>query len=145
MADLYSSREIKNAELLFGCADPARVYLNGKLVHIYDRARRRAEPDTDKIDRLILKKGWNLVVCKIGNVFHGAGMYARFADEKGYPIKVLCPKLEVTQEYQPPPCKEFKGKVVASIDLRGDWRIKSDPQALGKKENWQAENYDDSG
>ena len=143
-ADVYCDKEIKDAILCFGCADSCRIYLNGKPFHVYDKARRSAEPDTDKIKGLTLKKGWNLLLCKIGNVMHGAGMYARFADEKGYPIKVTCPKLEAKEEYAPPPRKEFKGKVVATIDLEGEWKIEADPKAVGVKEKWAAEAHKDA-
>jgi len=143
-ADVYCDQEIRDAILCFGCADSARVYLNGKLIHVYDKARRSAEPDTDKIEGLTLRKGWNLLLCRIGNIMHGAGMYARFADEKGYPIQVNCPKLEASEEYVPPPAKEEKGQVVATIDLKGEWAIQADPKAVGAQEKWAAEDCDDA-
>jgi len=143
-ADVYCEAAIADAILLFGCADSCRVYLNGKLIHTYDEKRRSAEPDTDKITGLALKKGWNRLVCKVGNVMHGAGMYARFADAKGFPIQVECPKLEPKQEYAPPEVKAGKGKAVGTVDLTGEWKIQADPKALGVKANWAAAAHDDA-
>ena len=143
-ADVWCDDEMKGVTLCFGCADSCRIYLNGKLIHVYDKARRAADPDTDRIKGLTLNKGWNLLLCRIGNVMHGAGLYARFADEKDFPIKVECPKLEAKEHYTPPPTQEAKGKQAAAIDLKGEWKICADPKAEGAKAKWFAEGYGDA-
>lgn len=151
-ADVYCETEIRDARFLFGCSESARVYLNGALIYQDDRERpgrlerRGAEPDMAEVKGVALEKGWNLLLVKLGSILNGAGMYARFADADGNPIEAVCPEPAQAPGYLKPADAPSKGEVVAAIDLAGDqWLVKADPEAVGAKENWAADETDVSG
>ncbi len=82
VARLSSARDYRNAALLFGSDDAARVWLNGKLVHHIAQVR-GVNADQDIIPGLNLTRGENLMVVKVVQGIGGWGLTARFEDAKG--------------------------------------------------------------
>ena len=70
-------RETKNATLLFGSDDAAKVWLNGEVVHTVTRVR-GVSLDEDEIRGLTLKPGRNVLVVKVAQGVGGWGLSARF-------------------------------------------------------------------
>ncbi|MFQ6097160.1 MAG: glycoside hydrolase family 172 protein, partial [Armatimonadota bacterium] len=77
---VYSPTE-RAAQMLIGSDDQVKVWLNDELVH-YFRNPRAAVPDQDSVD-VRLKKGWNKVLCKVGEGKVDWGLYLRFRDPEG--------------------------------------------------------------
>ena len=72
------AEEARNATLLLGTDDGAKVFLNGQEVHRVTGIR-VAQPDQDRVV-LPLQKGWNALLLKIENNLGGYNFYARFPD-----------------------------------------------------------------
>ena len=77
---VYSPRE-RDAQMLVGSDDRVKVWLNDQLVHVFPNPR-GAVPDQDRVD-VRLQKGWNKVLCKVGEIKGGWGLYLRFRDPTG--------------------------------------------------------------
>ena len=89
IANVKSSKAIKNCRLLMGSDDYMKVWVNGKLVHTWNEDLRASYPDEDNVEGVSLNKGWNTILVKSVDVYGGWGIYCRITnkDEKGYEIK----------------------------------------------------------
>jgi hypothetical protein len=85
---IHAPKDLSDLILYLGSDDYATVWINGRRVHHYDKARRAAFPDTDVVKGIALRKGWNTVVVKLVDVVLAWDLYFRFADENGNPMKV---------------------------------------------------------
>ncbi|MFN3651338.1 MAG: glycoside hydrolase family 2 protein [Armatimonadota bacterium] len=85
VAEIDVPREVKNATLLFGSDDAAKVWLNGEEVWSVTQVR-GAGPDSDVVPGLTLKRGRNLLVVKVGQGIGGWGVVARFETADGKTI-----------------------------------------------------------
>ena len=83
---VYSPEEI-DAQILLGSDDGCVLWVNGQKVHAY-LSPRIARPDEDKVP-IHLKKGWNEIVLKIGQVGGDWGFYMRILGKDGKPISGL--------------------------------------------------------
>jgi hypothetical protein len=81
------SREVKDATLLFGSDDAAKVWLNGQLVHTVNRVR-GVGIDDDIIQGLTLKPGRNVLVAKVAQGIGGWGLTARFETKDGKVVAI---------------------------------------------------------
>jgi len=80
--------EVENASLMFASDSPVKVWLNGVLVHAYDKGPREMKLDQDVIDSIYLKKGYNRLVVKCVDVQNSQAckFMLRFATREGAPI-----------------------------------------------------------
>lgn len=81
------SPEDKDASLLLGSDDGCIVWLNGEKVFAY-LLPRVAMPDENKID-VHLRKGWNQIVLKVGQIGGDWGFYLRILGKDNKPIPGL--------------------------------------------------------
>ncbi len=75
-ASIIECDEITPAILKLGSNDRLKVWLNGKLVHIFSQPR-AGDPDTDQLP-VELQKGKNLLLAKVDNEGGNWWLYARF-------------------------------------------------------------------
>ncbi|MBM4016767.1 MAG: hypothetical protein FJ288_00315 [Planctomycetes bacterium] len=92
VAWLDCPQDMPSARLLVGSDDYIRIWVNGKLVHTYNKERRPGEQDQDAIAGVMLRKGPNRIVVKCVDVVLGWNFYFRLTDGQGRPIFVR-PKL----------------------------------------------------
>ncbi|MGB9876197.1 MAG: TIM-barrel domain-containing protein [bacterium] len=83
---VYSPEET-DAQILLGSDDGCVLWLNGERIYAY-LSPRVAKPDEDKVP-VHLKKGWNEVVLKIGQLGGDWGFYLRILGKDGKPISGL--------------------------------------------------------
>lgn len=88
VAWVVAPEAIKDATLLVGSDDYIKVWVNGKLVHAYNKERRAAEADQDVVEGVNLKKGANRIVVKCTDVVLGWNYYLRFTTKDGKPIGI---------------------------------------------------------
>jgi hypothetical protein len=86
VATINVPRETKNATLLFGSDDAAKVWLNGEVVHTVTRVR-GVSLDEDEIRGLTLKPGRNVLVVKVAQGIGGWGLSARFELPNGLVLR----------------------------------------------------------
>ncbi len=86
VAYLDSKRAITNLKLYSGSGGYIKIWLNGQLVHTYNRHNRDSRWDQDIINGIRLKKGRNLVVVKIVTIAKPWSFYFRLADHNGLPL-----------------------------------------------------------
>lgn len=63
-ACLDCPEDVEGASLLLSSSIPVKVWLNGVLVHAYDKGPRELKLDQDAIEGVYLKKGYNRIVVK---------------------------------------------------------------------------------
>ncbi len=80
--------DMDNVVLKLGCDDYAKIWINGKIVFVYNKERRASDWDQDIVKNISLKKGLNRIVVKCVNIVGGWNMYIRFTDSLGLPFKV---------------------------------------------------------
>jgi len=88
-ACLDCPEDVENASLLFASDGPVKIWLNGVLVHAYDKGPREMKLDQDSIDSIYLKKGYNRIVVKYvepQGATQPAKFMLRFATREGAPI-----------------------------------------------------------
>ncbi len=85
---IYSPVDSENLILYTGSDDFIKVWINGKLVHAYNRESREGKWDQDNIKGIKLKKGYNLVVVKCLDLEDNWNFYFRLATRKDLPIKI---------------------------------------------------------
>jgi len=90
---VVADKDMPDLTLLIGSNDEAKVYLNGKEVIKFDQTR-TVEKDSDKAEKLTLKKGVNTIVFKIINEKNDWGGCLRFKDKDGKPVTDL--KVQLT-------------------------------------------------
>jgi len=83
---VYLPKEI-DAQILVGSDDGCVLWINGQKVHAY-LSPRVARPDEDRIP-VHLRKGWNELVLKVGQVGGDWGFYLRILGKDGKPIQGL--------------------------------------------------------
>lgn len=81
------SPEDRSALLLLGSDDGCVAWVNGEKVFAY-LSPRVARPDENKV-KINLKKGWNQIVLKVGQIGGEWGFYLRILGEDGKPIPGL--------------------------------------------------------
>ncbi len=86
---VYAPKSLKDLILLTGSDDYLTVWIDGREVFLYDKARRKAEPDMDKTKGITLREGANTVVVKCTDVVKHWGFYLRFSDSEGHLMRVL--------------------------------------------------------
>jgi hypothetical protein len=79
---------IKDAKLMVGCDDFAKIWINGKLVYTYKTECRAGEADQETVKDIALNKGTNHVVVKVTNILGAYDFFVRFTDKNGYPYSV---------------------------------------------------------
>ena len=89
---VHALSDITDAKLTIGSDDQARVYLNG--VEVIKSIQTRGLNKDQDAANVILKRGMNVLVFKVINVFGSWTGCARFIDRRGNPIQNL--KLSLT-------------------------------------------------
>ena len=74
------------ASLWLGSDDGAKAWLNGEPIHDNPTVR-PVTRDSDKIDGLQLKAGWNFLLCKVSQGAGKWGLCTRFVDAHGRPLQ----------------------------------------------------------
>lgn len=130
-----------------------RVWVNGKLVHTYNEKRRGLEPDQDELEGISIRKGWNKIVVKCVDVVFDWSFCLRLAPPKKKGSRRIggfrmdCPPVEPKFTYEPieRPRAPAPGKVIDSINLKGNWLLKPDPNAVGLNQKWHEVYVDTAG
>ena len=86
VAYLDSDLVITNLKLYSGCGGYIKIWLNGQLIHTYNRHNRDSRWDQDIVNGIKLKKGRNLVVVKIVTIDKPWSFYFRLTDRNGLPL-----------------------------------------------------------
>ena len=82
---VVTDKELPDLTLLMGSNDQAKIYVNGKEVVKFD-ATRTIDKDSDKAERVTLKKGVNVIVFKILNEQNDWQAALRFKDKDDKPV-----------------------------------------------------------
>ena len=87
-ACLDSPDDVEGVSLLLSSSMPVKVWLNGVLVHTYDKGPREIKLDQDVIESLYLKRGYNRLVvkCVAPKGMPQRKFMLRFATTDGAPI-----------------------------------------------------------
>ncbi len=93
-AAIIECADITPAILKLGSNDRLKVWLNGKLVHVFSQPR-AGGPDTDQLP-VELKKGKNLLLAKVDNEGGNWWLYARFDKLESIDGKVFMTKPRVS-------------------------------------------------
>ena len=88
VAWLECPQDVPNAKLYVGSDDYMKVWINGRLVHTYNKERRAGERDQDIVGGVALQKGPNRIVVKCVDVVLGWNFYFRLTDAQGRPFLV---------------------------------------------------------
>ena len=80
--------DVEGASLLVASTIPVKIWLNGTLVHTYDKGAREMQLDQDEIEGIYLKKGYNRLVvkCVASKDIPSRKFMLRFATPSGAPI-----------------------------------------------------------
>jgi hypothetical protein len=84
---LDAPRPFPDATLHIGSDDHIRIWLNGKLIHTYDKGPRTSRWDQDTV-KVALKEGRNRLVVKCVDVTGDYDFYARLTDGNARPIEI---------------------------------------------------------
>lgn len=87
-ANVFAPADMEGCKLPLGSDDYIKVWVNGKVVHVFNKERRAAEQDNDTSEAFKLKKGCNTITIKCVDVILGWGVYCRIVDGKGNPIVI---------------------------------------------------------
>lgn len=93
VAYIHCEKELADLNMLIGCNDQARIYLNGKEVFLFSDPG-ALQQDSNKVEKLTLAKGVNVIVFKIINDTNDWQGCLRFTDKEGKPITGFTVKLE---------------------------------------------------
>lgn len=85
---LLDHPDMLKADLRVGSDDGIKVWLNGTEIWS-NPALRPVTPDNDIIKDVKLRKGWNLLLMKVGQTTGGWAAIARFTDPDGNPVQGL--------------------------------------------------------
>ncbi len=77
-----------NVIMKVGSDDYMKIWINGKIVFVYNKERRASDWDQNIVKGISLKKGLNRIVVKCVNIVGGWNMYVRFTDADGLPFRV---------------------------------------------------------
>jgi hypothetical protein len=86
---LFGSEEISNLVLYAGGSDFMKIWINGKLVHAYNKEPRKGDIDQDTIKGVKLLKGVNNILVKVVKVSGEWSFYFRFATEDNIPVRII--------------------------------------------------------
>ncbi len=86
VAFLDSDRPISDLKLYSGSGGYIKIWLNGQLIHTYNRHNRDSRWDQDIVNGIKLKKGRNQVVVKTVTIAKPWSFYFRFTDKNGLPL-----------------------------------------------------------
>ncbi len=86
---IYSEKPGNHFILYAGSDDFIKIWINGQLVHTFNRILRGAAWDQDKVTGIKLNAGYNLIVVKVVNVERGWNFFFRLADHDGVPLQFL--------------------------------------------------------
>ncbi len=92
VAYVVTEKEMTDVTILAGGNDQSRIYLNGVDVFLNDTAR-TLEKDSDKVEKLTLKKGVNVVILKVINETNNWQACLKFTTKDGKPITDYVVKL----------------------------------------------------
>lgn len=89
---LKSDRERKGLVLNAGSCGKLKVWINGTAVYSYEKGARPLKPDTDKVEGIILRKGFNRITVKYmdngGDYRNQRKFCLRFTDAAGKPTRI---------------------------------------------------------
>jgi hypothetical protein len=88
VAVVRSPAELSNLNLYIGGSDFIKVWINGKLIHAYNKEPRKGDIDQDTVKGIKLEKGLNSIVMKIVKVSGEWSFSLRFATENNIPIRI---------------------------------------------------------
>lgn len=75
-----------------GSCGKLKIWINGHPVYSYEKGDRPLKPDTDKVDGILLRKGYNRIVVKYldneGDYRNNRKFCLRFTDAAGQPIQI---------------------------------------------------------
>lgn len=91
LAYLDIDQSVANLKLYVGCSGYIKIWLNGQLIHTYNRHNRDSHWDQDIINGIKLKKGRNQVVVKSITLTKPWSFYFRLADKNGLPLTFTAP------------------------------------------------------
>ncbi|MBN2641525.1 MAG: hypothetical protein JXR78_07730 [Victivallales bacterium] len=97
VAHLYSASTMDNLILFCGSDDFVKVWINGNLVHTYDKIHRNGTWDQDKVTGIKINEGYNTVVVKIINLTGDWNFFFRLAAADGSPLEFIPEKRRVIQ------------------------------------------------
>jgi hypothetical protein len=83
-----ADKDMPDLTLLIGSNDQAKIYVNGKEVLKFTETR-TVEKDSDKVEKITLKKGTNVIVFKLINETNNWQGCLRFKDKDDKPVKDL--------------------------------------------------------
>jgi hypothetical protein len=92
VAYVVCDNDIADLNMLVGCNDQGRIYLNGKEVFIHTEPG-PLEQDAHKVEKLTLVKGVNVIVFKIINDTNNWQGCLRFTDKSNKPVTGFTVKL----------------------------------------------------
>jgi tetratricopeptide (TPR) repeat protein len=84
-AYIHCEEELRDLTLLTGSDDALLVLLNGEQVQKV-QIQRGYNNDQDRMDGVVLKKGWNTLLCKVDDYMGGHGLAVRFKTKDGEPL-----------------------------------------------------------
>jgi hypothetical protein len=85
---VVADKDMPDLTLLIGSNDQAKIYVNGKEVLKFTETR-TVEKDSDKAEKVALKKGTNVIVFKLINETNNWQGCLRFKDKDDKPVKDL--------------------------------------------------------
>ena len=94
VAYINCEKELADLNMLIGCNDQARIYLNGKEVFLYSDPG-ALQQDSNKVEKMTLTKGVNVIVFKIINDTNDWQGCLRFTDKADKPVTSFTIKLEL--------------------------------------------------
>lgn len=86
---IYADQEMNNLTLYAGSDDYIKVWINGVLVHTYNRNGRSGKWDQDVVPGIKLRAGANLIVVKSINLVDQWMFFFRLADSNGEPLEFI--------------------------------------------------------
>jgi hypothetical protein len=93
VAYINCEKELTDLNMLIGCNDEARIYLNGKEIFLHSEPG-TLQQDEHKVEKLTLTKGTNVIVFKIINDTNDWQGCIRFKDKADKPVTEFTVKLE---------------------------------------------------
>jgi hypothetical protein len=86
IAYLDSDKTVSNLKLYSGSGGYIKIWLNGQLIHTFNRHNRDSRWDQDIVNGIKLKKGRNQVVVKSITITKPWSFYFRLTDKNGLPL-----------------------------------------------------------
>jgi len=84
--EISSPEELPELIMHTGSACYIKVWINGNLVHAYNREPRKADMDQDTIKGISMKKGINSILVKCVNISGGWSFYMRLSSSVDIPL-----------------------------------------------------------